>query len=152
RQGTLAPAQAPDLAPDTKALVVLDLPYRTRDHVRRTLKIESKAYPNLTFAEALRLLTADMAQGNANGALTVFRQALHARGQGRLGRSVRLAASGVNLDAQTAAVLAEPPDEPLAQYLALHSSPVLRQHASQWAVRSAQWGEPLLQHLATSHA
>src|SRR5207248_3152856 len=42
--------------------------------------------------------------------------------------------------------------EPLAQYLALYSSPVLRQHASQWAVGSGQWGEGFLKHLAVTHA
>ena len=33
RKGTLTPAAAPDLTPDTKELVVLALPYRTRDGV-----------------------------------------------------------------------------------------------------------------------
>ena len=40
----------------------------------------------------------------------------------------------------------------MAQYLALHTSPVLRKHASQWAVGSVQWQDPLLKHLATTHA
>src|SRR5437870_4750936 len=62
-----------------------------------------------------------------------------------------LAACGQNLDAQNADVLGEHPDEPLAQYLALHSSPVLRKHASQWAVGSGQWGG-FLRHLAVTHA
>src|SRR5262249_3343900 len=48
--------------------------------------------------------------------------------------------------------LAEHMDEPLAQYLALHSSPVLRKHASQWAVGSASFKLPVLQHLASTHA
>ena len=43
-------------------------------------------------------------------------------------------------------------DEPLAQYLALHSSPVLRKHAAQWAVGSVQWGDGFLRHLAVTHA
>src|SRR5262249_40687377 len=65
---------------------------------------------------------------------------------------VLLAACGMNLDAQNGDVLAEHLDEPVAQYLALHSSPVLRKHASQWAAGSGQWGEGFLQHLAVSHA
>ena len=47
-------------------------------------------------------------------------------------------------------MLAEHLDAPVAQYLALHSSPVLRKHASQWAVASANWGEGMLRHLALS--
>src|SRR5262249_46433898 len=41
---------------------------------------------------------------------------------------------------------------PLAQYLALHSSPALRKHASQWAVASAAWQDMFLRELATAHA
>src|SRR5262249_54205353 len=82
----------------------------------------------------------------------VFQQALHARDQRQLGLYVLLAATGVNLDAQNADVLAEHLDDPVAQYLALHSSPVLRKHASQWAVASAQWGDGLPGHLAVSNA
>ncbi|HYT92315.1 MAG TPA: VIT domain-containing protein, partial [Gemmataceae bacterium] len=140
RKGTLAPAQAPNLNPETKDLVVLPLPYRTREHVRRTLKIEKQRNQELRFADALHLLAADLGQNNAGEALALFRQALHSRDQRQLGLYVLLAACGVNLDAQNADVLAEHLDAPVAQYLALHSSPVLRKHASQWAVASANWG------------
>ena len=61
-------------------------------------------------------------------------------------------ACGQNLDSQNADVLSEYPDEPLAQYLALHSSPVLRKHASQWAAGSSTWGDGFLRHLAITHA
>ncbi len=152
RKGTLAPAAAPGLKADTKSLVVLALPYRTREHVRRALKIEKKDVPALRFDEALPLLTAAFAEGNSSEAYTIFRQVFHAREQRQLGFYVLLAACGMNLDAQNADVLAEHLDEPVAQYLALHSSPVLRKHASQWAAGSAQWGEGFLQHLAVSHA
>jgi tetratricopeptide (TPR) repeat protein len=152
RRGKLSEPIAPDLAPDTKDLVVLSLPYRTRAHVLKTRKIEGVQYPNLRFADALPLLAADVASGNGGEAANVFRQAFHAREQRQLGLYVLLAACGQSLDAQGLDVLGEHPDVPLAQYLALHSSPVLRKHASQWAVQSAAWGEPLLQHLALTHA
>src|SRR5205085_154197 len=74
------------------------------------------------------------------------------RDQRQLGLYVLLAAAGQNLDAQNLDVLAEHRDEPIAQYLALHSSPVLRQHASQWAISSVQWGDGALRHLAVTHA
>src|SRR5262249_21170451 len=65
---------------------------------------------------------------------------------------VLLAALGQNLDSDHLNVLAEHLNEPLAQYLALHSSPLLRKHASQWAVGSGQWQEGYLQQLAVTHA
>jgi predicted Zn-dependent protease len=49
-------------------------------------------------------------------------------------------------------VLDAHPHEPLAQYLALHSSPVLRKHASRWAAASNTFGEGFLRRLALGHA
>jgi tetratricopeptide (TPR) repeat protein len=152
RKRTLVSAKAPNLKADTKDLVVLPLPYRTREHVRRTLKIEKQRNQDLRFADALHLLAAHVGQNNAGEAITLFHQAFHGRDQRQLGFYVLLAACGVNLDAQNADVMAEHLDAPVAQYLALHSSPVLRKHASQWAVASAQWGDGMLRHLAVSHA
>jgi ferric-dicitrate binding protein FerR (iron transport regulator) len=152
RKGTLAPGKAPNLKVKTTDLVVLPLPYRTRDHVRRVLKLEKKGVQELRFDEGLPLLTAAFAEGNSSEAYNLFRQVFHRRDQRQLGFYVLLAGCGMNLDAQNADVLAEHLDEPVAQYLALHSSPVLRKHASQWAVGSGQWGEGFLQHLAVSHA
>src|SRR5262249_23584161 len=87
--------------------------------------------------------------GNAQ---QVFNRSFHSRNQRQLGFYVLLASCGVNLDAQSADVLAEYPDAPLAQYLALHSSPVLRKHASQWAVTSTRWKDNTLEDLAVAHA
>src|SRR5262249_806989 len=95
---------------------------------------------------------ANVASGNGSEARNIFQQALHNRNQRQLGYYVLLAAVGQNLDAQNLNVLDDHPDAPLAQYLALHTSPTLRQHASQWAVGSVQWKDPLLKHLATTHA
>jgi hypothetical protein len=152
RKATLREATAPDLDPSTKGLVVLALPYRTTDHVKQTLKIEKIANPNLRFQDALPLLAAEMAAGNTKEATAVFMESFHAREQRALGFYVLLAACGANLDGQAVDVLAEHGDEPLAQYLALHSSPVLRKHASQWAAGSGSWGQGFLNHLGVSHA
>jgi hypothetical protein len=152
RKGTLAAVQAPNLTADTKNLVVLPLPYRSHDHVRTALKIENTRYEDLRFADALALFAADFAAGNGDEALKVFRQAFHGRDQRQIGFYVLLAACGQNLDSEHADVLAEHLNEPLAQYLALYSSPVLRKHASQWAVATGQWGDGFLHHLAVTHA
>ncbi len=153
RKGKLTPsATPPDLAPKTDSLVVLPLPYRSADHVRKALKLEKKNLQDLRLAEALPLFAAYVGANNGGEAHTVFQRCFRARDQNQLGFYVLLAACGVNLDAQNADVLAEHLDEPLAQYLALHSSPVLRKHASQWAVSSASFKEGFLQHLATTHA
>jgi Tfp pilus assembly protein PilF len=152
RKGTLAPAEAPDLTADTKKLVVLPLPYRSRDHVRQVRKIDNQRYADLRFADALELFAAEFAAGNGDEALKVFRESFHGRDQRQLGFYVLLAACGQNLDAEHADVLAEHLDAPLAQYLALYSSPVLRKHASQWAVGTGQWAAGFLHHLALTHA
>jgi Tfp pilus assembly protein PilF len=149
----LIPAgQAPDLTPSIKGLVVLDLPYRTPEHVREMLKIEKKSNGELTFAQATTLLASYVASGRGNEARDVFQSALHNRNEKQLGYYVLLATAGQDLGGQNLNVVDDHPDSPLAQYLALHTSPVLRQNAAQWAVGSVQWQDPLLKHLATSHA
>jgi predicted Zn-dependent protease len=149
--GKLSAPAEPDLTPDTKGLVVLNLPYRTRDHVVASRKLQKVQYANMRFADALELLAADFAAGSAEAA-KVFKEAFYSRDQRLLGFYVLLAACGQNLDAENLDVLGEYPDEPLAQNLALHSSPVLRKHASQWAVQTTQWSEGYLQYLALTHA
>ncbi|MCI0743760.1 MAG: FecR domain-containing protein, partial [Gemmataceae bacterium] len=136
----------------SKNLVLVPLPYRTPEHVKRTLKIEGKNLQDVRLAEALPLLTAYVAAGNTNEAQNVFRGCFHNREQRQLGYYVLLASCGANLDAQNVDVLSEHLSEPLAQYLALHTSPVLRKHAAQWAVQSALWGEGFLRHLANTYA
>jgi len=150
--GKLEPAAAPKLVVAAKDMVVLPLPFRSSEHVKQALKIENKSVEQLTFAEGLPVFAAEFAAGNSAEAYKVFRTVFHQREQRSLGFYVLLAACGQNLDSENADVLAEHLDEPLAQYLALHSSPVLRKHASQWAVSSQKWNAPFLQHLATTHA
>jgi tetratricopeptide (TPR) repeat protein len=150
--GVLDSAKAPNLRPKLDGLVVLPLPYRTPEHVRATLGIEGKNPAQLHFEDGLALLAAEFASGNGDNAANVFRQCFHGRDQRQIGFYVLLAACGQNLDGEHLDVLGEHPDEPLAQYLALHSSPVLRKHASQWAAASNPWGDGFLHHLAQSHA
>ncbi len=131
---------------------MLPLPYRSPEHVRKTLKIENKRHEDLRFEDGLALFAAYFGSGNGNEANNVFRQCFHGRDQRQIGFYVLLAACGNNLDAENGNVLAEHPNEPLTQYLALYSSPVLRKHASQWAVSTEQWKDGFLQHLAVTHA
>jgi hypothetical protein len=84
----------------------------------------------LRFEDGLALFAADLTS-DSNDALEVFRRCFHERNQRQLGFYVLLAAAGHNLDAEHVDVLSEHLDEPLAQYLALYTSPVLRKHASQ---------------------
>jgi hypothetical protein len=140
-----------NLKPDTRKLVVLPLPYRTREHVLKARGIDKKNYQQLRFEDGLALLAADFAVGS-NEAVNVFQGCFAGRDQHQLGLYVLLAAFGPNLDSEHLDVLAHHSHEPLAQYLALHSSPVLRKHASQCAVGSNPWGEGFLQRLAMAHA
>jgi tetratricopeptide (TPR) repeat protein len=151
QKGMLASDKAPDLRPDTENLVVLPLPYRSREQVKKALKIENKRNEDLRFDDALVLFAAELAAQNSE-ALKVFRESFHGRDQRQLGFYVLLAAAGQNLDAEHADVLSDHPNEPLAQYLALYSSPVLRKHASQWAVVTGQWPRGFLHDLAVTHA
>jgi hypothetical protein len=152
RKWALEDAEAPLLKADVKKLVVLDLPFRSPAHVREQRKLEKKNYNDLTFAEATVLLTAFVANGEPDHARQVFQQALSNREQRQLGYYVLLASAGVNLDSDNIDVLDAHPHEPLAHYLALHSSPVLRKHASRWAAASNPFGEGMLRRLALGHA
>jgi hypothetical protein len=148
----LKAAKPVDAKPDLKGVVVLPLPYRSAEHVRRARGIEGKTPDTLSFEDGLALLAAHFAEGNGNEAADVFRRCFHNRDQRQIGFYVLLAACGQNLDSEHVDVLAEHFDEPLAKYLALFSSPVLRKHASQWAAGSNQWDEGFLQRLALAHA
>ncbi|MBV9124538.1 MAG: hypothetical protein JO112_14365 [Planctomycetes bacterium] len=127
----LAPARVvPDVKPDTEDLVVLPLPWRTRDHVRQVLKIE-QPYQNLDADAALALFAAEFAGQNGSEAVQIYGQRFYNRGKNLLGFYTFLAACGVNVDAeqQFLNILNEHPREPLAEYLAFHSNPDFRRHA-----------------------
>jgi predicted Zn-dependent protease len=151
-KGELRPVTAPAFTTDLQKLVVLPLPYRPAEHVKRQLKAEKKSTSELSLAEGLPLFASHFGAGDANGALDVFKNCFARREQRPLGLYVLLAALGQNLDSQNLDVVSEHLDDPLAQYLALHSSPVLRQHASQWAVQSGPWGDGFLGQFGLTHA
>jgi tetratricopeptide (TPR) repeat protein len=152
RGGRLALTKEGTLDMATRGFVVLPLPYRRPDQVRATLKLEKKALQDLKTDEAITLLASECAAGHGPAAAEVFRQALHPRDRRDLGFYVLLAACGQNLDGEFLDVQAEHPHDPLAQYLALFSSPVLRRNASQWAMGNKVWGDGPLLRLATAHA
>jgi predicted Zn-dependent protease len=152
RQAALKEAKAPELKPDVRKLVVLPLPYRTREHIIETRKLKDRRNEDLPFDDALALFAADFAAGNGESLTKLFKESFHGRDQRQLGLYVLLAAAGLNLDAENLDVLGEHHDQILAQYLAIYSSPVIRKHASQWAVSSVDWGDGFLRHLAVTHA
>jgi ferric-dicitrate binding protein FerR (iron transport regulator)/tetratricopeptide (TPR) repeat protein len=78
----LAPAQAPELKPDTSGLVVLPLPFRSRDVVYRKFGFEpnqsletgdNACHAYLNEADALELFAADFAAENPGNARTIYR-------------------------------------------------------------------------------
>ena len=151
RKGTLAAGQgAGPEAGHASKLVVLPLPYRSREPrpqgTRRSRRRPS-ARPALR-GRAWPCSPPISLPATAPRRSRSSEQSFHGRDQRQLGFYVLLAACGQNLDAEHVDVLAEHLDEPLAQYLALHTSPVLRKHASQWAVGSGQWNDGFLHHLA----
>jgi tetratricopeptide (TPR) repeat protein len=151
-KATMRRCDSPNLKPDDKDLVVLPLPYRTRDVVRRKLAIENKSNRELRNEQALVLFAALVGEGAQEECRNLWREVFRERDDRRIGYYVLLAACGNNLDAEHEDVLGEHPHNPLALYLALHTSPVLRKQASQWAVSSGQLKEGFLHDLATAHA
>ncbi len=90
------PTSPPDLAPDTKQLVVLPMPVRTVQHVLQTSTpprdgAAEPGYKHLSDDEALRLLTASLNQNGA--AVDIVGQRFFANGDRRLGFYTRLMAS-----------------------------------------------------------
>ncbi len=145
-------ADEPTLTAEVKNLVVVPMPFRTPEHVHAKLRTAGKALNDLTFAEATELLASWVAQGNADQAKQIFQTALHRREQRQLGYYVLLAAAGVPLDSDAFDVAEEHPGDPLANYLAVHSSPVLRKHASRWAAAGNAWESGFLRRLGLGHA
>ena len=150
--GKLEPTTAPEFAGAPKDTVVLSLPYRSAEHVKIALKIENKSHRELTLAQGTTLLGSYFGGGNAKEAGDLFVSCFQAREQNQIGYFVLLAALGVDLDTAPVDVASIHLDDPLAQYLALHTSPVLRQHASQWAVQSVPFGDGFLGRLGLAHA
>src|SRR5262249_19749534 len=77
QQGKLSEAKAPTLSTDVKDLVVLPLPYRSREHLVEVRKLKDVALSNMPFADALALFAAEFGAGKGDEALKVFKEAFH---------------------------------------------------------------------------
>ncbi len=123
-------AAAPALRPDTSGLVVLPLPYRSREHLFPALGLRPQvplgAEENGCFQyaepdDALKLLATALASHNAGEAQLVVQDCFHERGDRRVGLFVLLAACGVDLSLEPAFLnyRARHPDGPLVRYFTL---------------------------------
>ena len=66
-------AQEPVTARYVTGLLVLPLPYRTAEHVQKTLKLEKRGIADLTLKEAVPLFLAHVATGDGNAAAEIDR-------------------------------------------------------------------------------
>jgi ferric-dicitrate binding protein FerR (iron transport regulator)/tetratricopeptide (TPR) repeat protein len=134
---TTGPAQAPDLGPDTAALVVLPLPLRSREVVYRKLGLdpnkplhvdENACHPYLAADAALELFAAEFAAQNAGNARIIYQDCFARTGPRVAGFHVLLAACGdsVSLSRDLRDLRAERPQDPLLLYLALLDLPAYR--------------------------
>src|SRR6202011_1523375 len=106
-------------------------------------KIEpNQGYENLDEEKALALFAAEWGSQNGSEALQIFGRRFHTRGVRPLGFYTLLASCGLNVDSeqQYLNVLADHPQEPLAEYLAFHSNPELRRHAHRGGISGPRDG------------
>ncbi|HXG09156.1 MAG TPA: VIT domain-containing protein [Gemmataceae bacterium] len=147
RKLILTRAAAPDLKPDTSALVVLPLPLRTREHVYQAYGLnpnkpldleENLCLDYLEPEQALEVFAAEYAAQQAGRAREVYRRCFHQKGDRRLGFCTLLAAAGVRVsaDPELLKVLWEHRHDPLASYLALQHQAYDSLHR-RWAL---DWG------------
>ncbi|MCI0380341.1 MAG: hypothetical protein L0215_22380, partial [Gemmataceae bacterium] len=86
----LSDAQAPNLAPDTKDLLVMKLPLRSVGYLYGQVKNWTGHFNNLDAGQAEELFIADALQGNGSRALQAFGERFHSKGDKRLGFYVLL--------------------------------------------------------------
>ncbi len=133
----VVPAAAPDLTPDTSALVVLPLPFRSREHVYAALGFnpnaslnadENRCHESLPADDALALFTANAAAQNPSEAHIVYRNCFLDNGDRRPGYYALLAAAGGSFgtDRDFVRLVAGRPQDPLTRYLALLQYPHYR--------------------------
>jgi ferric-dicitrate binding protein FerR (iron transport regulator) len=129
----LADAAAADLAPDVKDLVVLPMPFRSREFTfaafgfNPNLMLSDDANACYTYLEGeqrVTLLASTLADGRGDEARLVFRNCFAANGDLRSGLFTILASYGVAVceEPAFAKYLAGHKDEPLARYLAIHGN------------------------------
>jgi predicted Zn-dependent protease len=129
----LADVSEPNLHPDTKRLVVLPLPLRSRQHVLASLDLDpahnlheaaNACYRYLSPDAALQLLASLYAEGNAYEAFLVVRDCFLAHGDSRPGLFALLLASGFepDADAECFAAMKTQVDQPIVRYVILHGN------------------------------
>jgi ferric-dicitrate binding protein FerR (iron transport regulator)/tetratricopeptide (TPR) repeat protein len=129
----LQSAPAPNLQPETSHLVILPMPYRSRDHVRRdmqqVLAKGSEAYEGLGAEAALTLFAGELASQHPSDAVQLYQRCFHERGDRRLGFLTLLGSCGVQTQSlpNYHDLFKSHADEPLARYLAQTCDPQGRQ-------------------------
>jgi len=124
----LKPCGAPNLSPDTRNLVVVPLPVRTRDNLQEARNLpQNGPYENWSEDDALSVVAADLQVNTSESQQVLARRFLN-RGDRRLGLYVLLAATGYTWDTGREVSLAantlrldppaDHPHEPLAKYIA----------------------------------
>jgi ferric-dicitrate binding protein FerR (iron transport regulator)/tetratricopeptide (TPR) repeat protein len=145
RRFVVTPAPAPDLAPDTRQLVVLPLPLRTRDHVlaTRTGPWDGN-FATLDGGLALAMLAADATAGG-DDARRIIEQRFLQQGDHRPGFSTLWVASGAGFDQVPM------PDLKTAPTLALYLFWLKQRDGVAPAAPSDGLGDGLLGRLAAFH-
>jgi hypothetical protein len=162
----VADADAPDLRPDLSGLVVVPLPYRSRDHAMRALALNPSApldadvngcFEYLEGDDRVTLLAALAAGGHADEARLLFRRCFAERGDTRRGLFTLLAAAGNDVSADPAFQerFEKEPGDGLLQYLALCGNRLyksVQQRLPLNRARSAETGRSFLRELADAQA
>jgi len=145
RELKLSKGTQPNLKPDLAKLVVLPMPWRTRDQAYQAVGIEphmlQNPQENWTFeyldeGTALALLAAEVAQGDSQRARLLHRKHFLANGSNKLGYYTLLTVLQVPIaaDPEFRQLLDAEPTNPLARYLALQGNPMYRRLQERWGL------------------
>ncbi len=145
RTWTVRPAAAPDLAPDTRGLVVLSLPLRTREHVLAASHFGAIGQWEILAEDvALDLIAADSAAGNGEASPIIARRFFQ-RSDCRPGFAALWASEGSDLNSM--ALPQDTIDRPLGRYFTWLKAP----NGPPLAATPDNLGSGLLQRLALFH-
>ncbi len=142
------PIGAPGLSADTDGLVVLDLPYRSVNHVYATHGLErswlmdddtSWVFDFLDADAATELFASEFASMNADVLSQLFRHCFVANGSIKRGHFALMGSVGIQVagGAEFVKMYEANPREPLLAYLALHQNP---KYAALQAWSGLHWG------------
>jgi Tfp pilus assembly protein PilF len=132
RKLELTETRAPELHPDTSALVVLPLPLRSRDHVYRSLGFDPSRSINPLWLicaaqtepeSVMQLFASEIGSHNGPGARAIFNLGYKVAGNRKLGFYTLLTSIGENVS-NDPDLLAGRERDPLANYLALEGNGV----------------------------